>query len=349
METSQIIFWLIVIGLFIFTVFAFIKGVQRTYREHTLRLKEEKEKPELEMANAVEQTKENMSAKSAGELLEILKENDTGKYSEETFEDVEQILLRRGLPLPRRAAQLQISQTNTVDRPDNPWDQQSLQLMNTLPKRTGSLAAFLPFLKLAAAPFIFLGGIGTFKQIAPVLSRGAEYEYAVQHFGAHIFLLVLALGILGIGGALWRVSEIYTFEKAPLGSLIAVMVEGIAHKKNLSKIRRAALSACREADKIAGDALAVLLAKGLANEILAETSTTLEEAKGYASKAIPLFQQAINKGLNTPLLWFGLATSHRIAEQSKEAIVHYETYLDMRPQDDGTRKIMDGLKTQRPE
>lgn len=63
----------------------------------------------------VEEIKENMDTKSAEELLTILKDDDRGKYSEETFEAVEQILLRRGLPLPRRAAPPVGDETKQVD------------------------------------------------------------------------------------------------------------------------------------------------------------------------------------------------------------------------------------------
>ncbi|MDI6763528.1 MAG: tetratricopeptide repeat protein [Thermodesulfobacteriota bacterium] len=239
-----------------------------------------------------------------------------------------------------------MKETASPQPTDNPWDDESIKLLQSLPHRQGIIGSCIPFLKLLAIPFLFIGGIGTFKQLAPVLNKGPEYEYAVEHFGATMLLLLLALAILGVGGLLWFLAERLMFQRAPLGDLAKALLEGIG-KGKIDKVRTIARSICLQTEGRESDSLAIAFVRGVAFDILAETSPNEETAREMAQKAIPLFKRLTELGLNTPLLHFLLATSLRILKANQEAIAAYQAYLQMRPGDEGTRKIMDGLSTQK--
>lgn len=224
-------------------------------------------------------------------------------------------------------------------------DQQSLQCLAALPKRIGLAAALLPFLKILAAPFLFIGGIGAAKELLPVLTKGPEYDYALQHIGSYVLLLALVFGILGIGGLLWFLANHFMFEKAPLGDLAKVLFEETVNGK-IDRVRTIAKSICIQTEGRESDSLAVSFLRGLAFETLAETSPDEESAQKSSREAIPLLKRAKELGLNTPLLNFLLANSLRIVKANQEAIAVYETYLNMRPSDDGTKKILDTLTTE---
>jgi len=199
-------------------------------------------------------------------------------------------------------------------------------------------------LKLLAVPFLLIGGIGTGMQLMPVLTKGPEYEHAVEHFGAWMLFLVLALAILGVGGLLWFLAERLMFQKAPLGDLAKTLFEGLGRGK-INKVRTIATSICLQTEGRESDSLAIAFVRGLAFDILAETSPNEEMAQLMAQKAIPLFKRLIELGLNTPLLHFLLATSLRISKANQEAIAAYQAYLHLRPADESARKIMEGLRT----
>ena len=264
-----------------------------------------------------------------------------------------------------------MNETTSPQIADNPWDEESIELLKSLPHRQGIISFCLPFMKLVAVPFLVLGGIGTFKQLAPVLTKGPEYEYAVQHFGASMLFLLLALAILGVGGLLWFFAEHLMFEKAPLGDLAKVLLEGMGRGR-IDKVRTIARSICLQTEGRSNsietppllrvntsgvqnqesaplrvqEELAMAFARGVAFDILAETSPNEESAREMAQKAIPLFNTSKELGLNTPLLHFLLATSLRIVTANQEAVTVYQTYLHMRPADEDTRKLMQSLQVQ---
>jgi len=238
-----------------------------------------------------------------------------------------------------------MNKTVIMQTSGNAWDEESIKILRSLPHRKGIISSCIPFLKLIAVPFLFIGGIGTVKQLAPILTKGPEYEYAVEHFGASMLLLLLALAILGVGGLLWFLAEHFMFEKAPLGDLAKALVEGIERGKP-DKVRIIARSICVQTEGRSNSSdplrvqeeLAMVFVRGVAFEILAETSPNEESAREMAQKAILLFKKSKDLGLNTPLLRVLLATSLRIVKADQEAA---ELWLSgNRVQDENPRVIV---------
>lgn len=215
--------------------------------------------------------------------------------------------------------------SKSVFESDNPFDEESLNILSSLPKRQAVLSNAFVLLKLVAIPLAFLGIIGLFA------TYGSLLEF-------------LAIAMLGCGILLWYISETYTFDKAPLGNLVEIMFEGLFQKRNVSKIRTVSSNiikrACIEAEP--SDSIPIMFAGASAYQILAETSQE-QEAKHYADKAIVIFKHLKHRGLNTPWLHFCLATSLRITKNNAEAIESYKTYLALRPSDVETEALLDNL------
>jgi hypothetical protein len=173
---------------------------------------------------------------------------------------------------------------------------------------------------------VFIGGIGLYASLKQQQLMG----------------LLLAVPILGVGGLLWFLAERAMFEKAPLGDLAMALFEGLGRGK-VDKVRTIATSICLKTERAEANSLPMTFARAIAFDILAETSQDEGSAGEMAKEAVPLFRRTKDMGLNTPMLHFLMATSLRIAKFNEDAIAAYQTYLTMRPDDEGSRKIMTDL------
>jgi hypothetical protein len=71
-----------------------------------------------------------------------------------------------------------------------------------LPQRSGIMSLLLSLAKLLTIPLVFLGGISVFKTVK-LADSPARKIIAEQHFGAWLLWLLLAGGVMGVGGLLW--------------------------------------------------------------------------------------------------------------------------------------------------
>lgn len=216
----------------------------------------------------------------------------------------------------------------------HPFDNDSLRILRKLPGRSTICTGLLVLMKFLSYPFIFLGTIG----LAMTLYEGGSQATA-DYSRSWIYSILFAVGILGFGGFLRIISEIYTFEKAPLGYLFQFTFEDVSWEKK-RKIYR---SICKQTEDQVSRTTQSIFARAIALDMIAETASSNEEAVEYANKAIQEFQYLKTQDVKTPLLYFGLATCQRIVKNNKEAIDSYETYLQMRPDDTETKLILEEL------
>ena len=216
--------------------------------------------------------------------------------------------------------------------------------MLLLPRRSAAASGVLTVLKVLAIPLLILGAIGLGKVLLPTLRGGSEYErIAEEHFGAWILMLLMTGGVFAGGGILWFIAQHYTFDKAPLGTLVQFLFEGLATNKDISKLRTIASSICSQTQSDSDESTPRLFARAFAFQVLAETSSEEKESLESAAKATHDFKRLKELDVNTPLVHFGLATSLRIMKENRQAIESYETYLSMRPDDEQTKSIMEDL------
>jgi len=228
---------------------------------------------------------------------------------------------------------------NIKEADDSPFDQESLKHVLSLPQRSGIISLVLSLSKLLAIPIVFFGGIGLFEAIKLADSPARE-NIAEQHFESWLLSLLLAAGVMGIGGLLWFIHDYFVFDKAPLGSLVSTLFDGLGRAK-IDKVREICRAIIKQTDGKDLSPLPILLSRALSFQVSAETASDEKQARLMAKEAIPLYRRALEEGLKTPLVHFGLATSARIEGENDVAINAYTEYLSMRPNDTRTREIME--------
>lgn len=286
----------------------------------------------------------NMDSKATNELLTIWNENNRNQYTDETFEAVRRILSNRGHSFAPRAEinGIEGSQKAINQSTDTPWDEDSLKMFFGLPRRHGFFPAIISMSKLIAIPVILIGLYGFLSHILPVWKGGPAAEHAYANPGWFFFWMFITGGVLAAGGAMWYVHEHFTFWKAPLGDLACLMLEGINRRK-LDKVAMAARSICLQTESQAESMPEVLFLRAFAFDIRAETTQSQNDAREMANKSITLAIALRERGINTPLLHFLLATCYRITKNRDKAIEFYKTYLSQRPNDEDAKRILASL------
>jgi hypothetical protein len=226
---------------------------------------------------------------------------------------------------------------NTTQTEDSPFDEESLKNLLSLPQRNGGISVVLTLSKVLAIALAFLGIIGFFKVIKLADSPAAD-NISDQHFGAWLVSLLLAAGVLAMGGLLWFIHDHFVFKKAPLGSLVNVLLDGLG-RGEIDKVQKTCHAIIKETASKDLSSLPVLLSRALSFQVSAEAASDEGQARRMAKEAAPLYKQALEAGLKTPLVYFGLATSARIEGNDDAAVDFYKEYLSMRPSDSQTRQI----------
>jgi hypothetical protein len=221
----------------------------------------------------------------------------------------------------------------------SPFDAESLRALSVLPVRNGLITSLLGLCKIIAIPLLIIGGGGVIRALLYTLYTKGDNDHILGILLGELLVWGLAFCI---GGALWAIHEHFIFTNAPLGNLATLLFEGLQRGKN-EKVGVICASIVRQTGHNAADNFAGVLLRALAFQALAELSSNPQSSVSQAEQAIPLFEQCLDNGQKTPLVYFGLATSARLAKKSELAIDSYRHYLLLRPADTRTREIYSSL------
>lgn len=215
---------------------------------------------------------------------------------------------------------------------NQPFDEESLKLLSTLPKRSLSTTRILTYLSIFSKLILAFGGIGLVKILYGKYKDSSKWGILFLMFG----------GALAIGGLLYYITNYYLFKTVPLGDrVIQLMYEG-SHRKRADKMREILQNIIKDTEGENRDK-SYLLARMYSLGFLSEITTDKGNAPVLAQKAITLCHQLMEDGVKTPLIYFTLGIVYEVAKKKEKAIQAYTDYMKMCPSDQKTKSILESL------
>ncbi len=228
-------------------------------------------------------------------------------------------------------------QNKNNDELDNPFDEKSMNILLSLPARPQILQFLLKILNGLGVLLYFVGGIGI---IAIAYNNFTQSGESFSYIKYLIPIIPFVIGFI-----LKRITKFYLFETAPIGNHAGTMIQYF-FKGDIEKCKKIAQKVLTypQPEKITE---AHLFIKVFATELIAEAHeiySNKDTAKYFAEKAIEISNELKEMGTQTPFFLYLFANSYRMAEKKQEAIDIYTQYLQLRPKDNRTKKIIEELK-----
>lgn len=222
----------------------------------------------------------------------------------------------------------------------NPFDDESLKIIQTLPARPAFLQIILKFLRGFGTVLYVVGGIGIV---------AIAYNHLTKSNDSFSYLLYLIpLAPLIVGYIIKYIANYYLIDNAPLGNLAANLLQYL-FQGNLDECSKVAYTIIYTKKKDM-TSIGYYFIIALSYELLAEINEIKSfpvKAKEYAINAIEPCLKLKEKGIKTPFYYYTLANSYRIAEMYQNAIDAYEVYLKFRPTDNKTKEILVELRNKK--
>jgi tetratricopeptide (TPR) repeat protein len=219
---------------------------------------------------------------------------------------------------------------------DNLLDYESIKMLELLPTRPKIVQYFILSLKGFGTFLYLIGGIGVAAIAYNHLTSSKPYSY---------FLYLIPLAPLIIGSIFQGISKYFLYENAPIGNLVMSMIHFLfkGQPDKVSEIANKIISIEIGNSNSKG----YYFAQAISYELLAEVneiSSNRAKAKNYSNRAIEYFTKLTELEIKTPFFYYTFANAYRIAEINQEAIIAYDKYLKLRPNDEGTKKVLEEIK-----